>query len=181
MRLRPTPPAVPQELIDQFGQPEDAFGPNTRFRVVAGVCGLAVLAVAAVFYALALGAGGGGLPRGDSANGLAALGLTAVAGLLLAMMWVAPRNWVFVCPGGVVRTRGATWDGVGWSEVKRFEDATLGHKGVTIRQCRLVLKDGSEWGFLADHVAEYRRLGEVLRRKVAKGEAPPGFRGPNPE
>jgi hypothetical protein len=36
-----------------------------------------------------------------------------------------------------------------------------------------MLKDGSEWGFLADHVAEYRRLGEVLRRKVAGRDAPP--------
>jgi hypothetical protein len=181
MRLRPTPPAVPQELIDRFGQPEDTFGPNARFRVVAGVCGLAVLAVAVVFYALALGAGGGGLRQGDSANGLAAIGLTAVAGLLLAMMWAAPRNWVFVCPGGVVRTRGATWDGLGWAEVKRFEDATLGHQGVTIRQCRLMRKDGSEWGFLADHLAEYHRLREVLSRKVGEGESVPGSREPKTE
>jgi hypothetical protein len=165
MRLRPTPPDVPQEFIDRFGPPEDSFGPDTRFRVVAGVCGLTVLAVAAAYYVMAL------LPPGDTASAKVAIVLTAIAGFLLAGMWVAPRNWVFVCPGGVVRTRGGAWDGLAWGEVERFEDATLGHKGVTLRQCRLLLKDGTEWGFLADRVADYRRLTKVLARKVAEGRA----------
>jgi len=162
MLFRRIPPDLPPDLADRFGPPEHVFGPNPRLRVVAGVCGLTVLAVAVIFYVLAL------LPPRDKASAGLAVALTAIAGFLLAGMWVAPKNWVFVCPDGLIRTRGSKWDGIAWSEVLSFEDASLGHRGVSIRQCRLVLTDGTEWGFLADHVAEYGRLCEALGRKAAE-------------
>jgi hypothetical protein len=53
----------------------------------------------------------------------------------------------------------------------------LTHKAVAIRQCRIVLKGGTEWGFLADYIAEYGRLTEVLRRKVDEWPKPSGADG----
>jgi hypothetical protein len=120
-----------------------------------------------MFFLLRQGAGGARLPLGDWVGGLLAIPMLALGFVLLIGTRLMPGNWVFVCPRGVVRTRGDAWDSVGWDEVERFEDATLGHRGVTFRQCRLVLKDGREWGFLADHIAEYRRLSELLRQKLA--------------
>ena len=64
------------------------------------------------------------------------------------------------------RVCGDAWDGLEWAEMERFEKADFNHKGITARQCRIVKKDGTEWGFQADYVAEYRRLTEVLRQKV---------------
>ncbi|MFL5243122.1 MAG: hypothetical protein ACJ8FY_13530 [Gemmataceae bacterium] len=76
-----------------------------------------------------------------------------------------PLDWVFVCPQGLVRSHGDVWDSVHWTDVERFEDATLSHKAVTMRQCRIVLKAGAHWGFLANSIADYGRLTKLLFRK----------------
>jgi hypothetical protein len=83
-----------------------------------------------------------------------------------------PPRWVFVCPRGLVRARGADWEAVEWSEVVRVEDATLSTGVVTSRQCRVVLAGGGEWGFLADYVGDYQRLTGVLRRKMNERNPP---------
>jgi hypothetical protein len=72
---------------------------------------------------------------------------------------------------------GASWEGIGWAEVARFEDATLDPGLATTRQCRIVTRGGAEWGFLADYVAQYGRLTEVLRRKVDESRGPAGLGG----
>ena len=53
MRLRPTPPAVPPELLARFGDPEHVFGPNVRFRVIAAVCGGVFVVMGVIFLLLA--------------------------------------------------------------------------------------------------------------------------------
>jgi hypothetical protein len=49
MMLAPKPPAIPVELVQQFGEPEHAFGPNMRFRIVSVICGIVMIAMAVVF------------------------------------------------------------------------------------------------------------------------------------
>lgn len=176
--IRPTPPTVPPELTVRFGVPELTFGPNVRVRIAAAACSLLFVLMGVVFFLL----GQAGMPLAGWVSGTLGVPLVALGVVILIVVRLAPFNWVFVCPGGVIRTLGATWDGIGWDEIERFEDASLGHTGVTIRQCRLVLTDGGEWGFQSDHVAEYGRLVETLSQKVADRVAPPAAaRGTGPQ
>src|SRR4051812_32276512 len=121
MRLRP-PPALPPDLLDRFGAPDEAFGPNMRFRVASVLLGALLLLLGLAFFVIgvlgpaARGPGAGGILR------LLATGLIAVGGAAVVLPIRVPRNWVFVCPRGLVRTRGAEWDGLGWAEVARFEE-----------------------------------------------------------
>lgn len=162
MRLRPTPPAIPAEFLDRFGAPEHRFAPNVKFRVVAAVCGLIFLVMGVVFFALGVAR----LPLGDLVSGKLTAPLIALGAIVLVGARLVPVHWVFVCPHGLIRRRGDAWEGLAWTEVERFEDATLGDKMVTARQCRIVTTAGAEWGFLADQVAEFDHLAAVLRRKV---------------
>ena len=155
-------------MLDRFGVPEEVFGPNLRFRVVAAFCGVVLVLMGVLFFLAGLGGGDGRLPLGGWVGAKLAAPLLVLGAVVMIGARLVPRNWVFVCPRGVVRTRGAIWEGVGWAEVERFEDATLTGQMVALRQCRLVLKGGGEWGFLADYVAEYGRLAEALRRKVGE-------------
>jgi hypothetical protein len=170
MRLQPTPPSVPLDLVNQFGEPEDTFGPNLRFRVASTILGAVLVLLGLAFFvngaAVVAGQGQPGGPLYLLLGG----GLMAVGAAAVALPWRVARTWVFVCPRGLVRARGSEWDAVGWEEVARFEDATLADRAV--QQCRVVLKGGGEWGFLAEYVADYHRLGEVLRRKVDERDAP---------
>ena len=124
--------------------------------------------LSAVLFVMGLVAGGAQLPLAGWVSAKLTIPLAALGVVILIATRLVPLNWVFVCPDGVIRTRGEAWDGIRWVEVERFEDATLGQKGVTLRQCRLVLSDGREWGFLADYVADYPRLAEALSRKVSE-------------
>lgn len=166
MRLRPTPPVIPPELLARFGEPEHVFGPNVRFRILAAVCGTILVGMGILFFLIGVGAGGAKLPLGDWVSGRLAVPLVVLGAVVFLGTRLVPLNWVFVCPQGLVRTRGDAWDGMEWTEMERFENAPLTHKGVTARQCRVVRKDGTEWGFLADYVAGYRRLTEVLRQRA---------------
>jgi hypothetical protein len=174
MRLRPTPSTLPPELSSRFGEPELVFGPNMRFRVVASLCGLIFVVMSVILFLMGLGARGLQLPLADWVSGQLAVPLVILGVVILIGTRLVPLNWVFLCPGGVIRTRGDASEGIGWAEVERFEDATVCQKGVTIRQCRLVLKDGRECGFLADNLVDYPRLAEALSRKVSERMAPPG-------
>jgi hypothetical protein len=168
MRLQPTPPAIPAELLTRLGEPEHVFGPNVRFRVVATVCGVILLVMGVFFFLLGLGAGGARLPLGDWVSARLAVPLVVLGAVVLIGTRLVPLNWVFVCPRGLVRTRGDAWDGLEWAEAERFEDASLTHRGVTSWQCRILTKDGKEWGFLADYIAGYGRLTEILRQRVGE-------------
>jgi hypothetical protein len=168
--LRPAHPPLPADLLDRFGTPEHAFGPSLRFRVVATACGAVFLVTGALFFA----AGLGGNPMNAWVGGKLAAPLAALGIVVLVGERLAPKVWVVVCPRGVLRSRGSTWTGVRWADVARFEDATTTAGVVTTRQCRLVLADGTHWGFLADRVAEYDRLFEAIRRAVEERRGPPG-------
>jgi hypothetical protein len=168
MFLRPKPPAVPSELVTRFGEPELVFGPNVRFRVVSVACALVFVVMGVVLFVLGIGPG---LPLAGWAADKLAVPLVVLGAAILVGTRLVPCGWVYICPGGVIRARGAVWDSIGWAEVDRFEDATLSQGRVTFRQCRLVLRGGGEWGFLADHVAEYDRLAEVLRQRVTKRDS----------
>src|SRR5262249_23128514 len=162
MRFRPNPPAIPAELRDRFGDPERVFGPNLRFRIVAAGVGVVFVVLGVIFFVLGMAR----VPLSEWVSAKLSVPMVAFGLLLLIGSRLVPLHWVFVCPRGLLGRRGDIWDHVAWSEVQRFEDATLGRNGVTIRQCRIVTIAGTEWGFLADQMADYRVLVEVLRRKV---------------
>lgn len=173
MWLRSPPPAVPPEFVARLGDPDLVFGPNVRFRVASAACALVLVAVGVMLFLQGLGPGRAGVPLAGWVGGKVGVPLVLLGVVILIGGRLVPLNWVFVCPGGVVRTRGKTWDALGWAEVERFEDASLGGpKGISIRQCRLVLKGGGEWGFLADNVAGYGRLAAELRERVAGRDSP---------
>lgn len=158
------PQAVPQELVERFGEPEHAFGPNMRFRKQSIVLGSMLILIGAAFMifgfldrdAQKFGRGGGAV-------------MALLGGGLLLMGWVAvyfplrmPRDWVYVCPRGLIRNLNHDWESLTWTDAVRFEDVSLPQ----IRQCQIVTADGSNWGFIADRIADYRRLTEVLGEKM---------------
>jgi hypothetical protein len=166
MRLRPTPPEIPSELLTQFGEPEHVFGPNVRFRLLATLCGIILVGMGILFFVMGLGAGGARLPLADWVSARLAVPLVVLGGVVVLFTRLVPLNWVFVCPRGILRTRGDAWSSMEWTDAERFENASLTHRGVTARQCRIVRKDGTEWGFLADYISEYPRLTQVLQQRV---------------
>lgn len=176
MRLRPVPPPLPANLLDRLGEPEDVFGPNWRFRTTSTLAGSALVLLGFVFCLA--GATAREAPGGQVYLLLSG-GLMLCGSVAVLLPRRVPPTWVFVCSRGAARTRGADWEAVEWAEVVRFEDATLAD-GVAVRQCRVVLAGGGEWGFLADYVADYRRLTDVLRRKVAERDpSQSGIAGPH--
>lgn len=163
------PPALPADLLDRFGEPEGVFGPNRRFVAASTAVGLGLAVLGPAFIALGVAAQLGRLP-GHEFYYFLGLVMAALGVLAVMVPRQPPSAWVFVCPRGVARVRGDDWEAVAWAEVVRFEDAARSHRGQAIRQCRLVLTGGGEWGFLADRVAEFGRLSEMLRRKTAGRE-----------
>ncbi|OWK45612.1 hypothetical protein [Fimbriiglobus ruber] len=166
MQHRRTPPALPADLQERLGRPEDVFGPNWRFLTSSTIAGAGLVLLGVVFCSVwAASVPRGRAPEGPLylllGGGLMTCGLAAVV-----LPRQVPPTWIFVCPRGLVRVRVEDWRVIEWAEVIRFEDAAL-PAGVQVRQCRLVLAGGGEWGFLANSVADYPRLTEVLRRKVA--------------
>ena len=161
--LRRKPPAIPTDLLERCGEPERVFAPNAKFRIVSSMCGIILLVVGSAFILLDKL----GMPLSDFVSGNLAVPMLALGAALLIGARLVPLHWVFVSPRGLLRRRGDTWEHVDWADVARFEDATLGHKGITFQQCRIVTTSGQEWGFLADQTAEYSELAAVLRQKVA--------------
>jgi hypothetical protein len=170
MRLRPTPPAIPPDLLERYGEPEHVFGPNMRFRVASGLLGAFLFLLGLAFLILGFAAQGAQkMDRGTSkAWTFLALLLMTMGTAAIVLPRSVPLNWVFVCPRGLVRTLGADWNAVAWADVSRFEDASLSHRMVAIQQCRIITTAGEEWGFLANNVAGYERLAAILRQKVAE-------------
>jgi hypothetical protein len=157
------PPAIPNELQTEFSDVEYAFGPKERIRGVATVCGMVLAGMGALFVFMGIA----GKPLiGRSENFIMVFFLVCGVAIIVGARMLA-MNWVFVCSRGLVRTRGSAWDGIAWSDINRFEDASMTHRGIAIRQCRLVLNDGSEWGFISENFAEYGRLTEMLKEKTA--------------
>jgi hypothetical protein len=168
MGLRP-PPALPDDLLDRLGEPEAVFGPNRRFVTASTVVGGGMAVLGVGFIVLGVAARIAGRLPGNELYFYLGLMMMILGVLAVVVPRQAPK-WVFVCPRGLARAREDDWDAVLWAEVVRFEDATMSARAVTIRQCRLVLVGGGEWGFLANHVADYGRLSELLRRKMAERE-----------
>lgn len=174
MRPLDKPPAMPAELRDRFGAPEQTFGPNVRFRTLSVICGLILVALGVLFLMIRLAPRGIRLPLGDPAGAALGAPLLVIGAVAIFGPRMLPTTWLFVCPNGLVRARGAAWDCLDWSEADRFEDASLGQNLVAIRQCQIVTTKGATWGFLADWFADYNRLTEVLRRKMEdRRDSPP--------
>src|SRR5262245_34146864 len=74
MRLRPTPPAIPADLLDRFGEPEDVFGPNMRFRVASVLLGALLLLLGLGFFLSGVVARGAQAPPRGSEGVLLLLG-----------------------------------------------------------------------------------------------------------
>lgn len=151
-------PTIPPDLLAEFGNPEQAFGPNNRTRFGFVVIGGASLIFGGLLYVAWICK----VPVGQWFSTWVATAMMVGGAVVLYGAWRWPTSWVFVCPRGLVRKRGSRWEGRDWSEAVRFEDATLG----AIRQSRLVWNFGPEWGFISDTVADYDRLVEVVRAKV---------------
>jgi hypothetical protein len=155
-------PSLPSDVQNRIGDTQDVFGPNRSFRRKSAVMGLALVVLGAVFCGLWISgvrAGGGNL--------YALLGGMLIVSGTFAIK--APRQvpltWVFVGSQGLARVRGELWESVAWSEVKRVDDLTRPGL-VQIVQCRVLMHDGREWGFLSDIVADCPRLFEVLKTRV---------------
>ena len=176
MRLRPTPPAIPPELLAQYGEAEEAFGPNMRFRRASLVLGAFLLLLGVGFFVFGVAALVQRAKGSYEAVLFSGLCLMTMGGVAIGFALSGARNWVFVCPRGLVRTFGRDWikwEGVGWADVLRVEDVNSSHGLATMRRCRIVAADGAQWDFLADLVAHYGRLVAVLRRKVEERRMPP--------
>lgn len=158
------PPTIPPDLLERFGEPEHVFGSNVQYRKQSVILGSLLLLVGATFLVFGFldrdaqnfGKGGGAL-MAILASGLLAMGFVAVYYPLRA-----PRNWLFVCPRGLIRYLNRDWDTLPWSDAVRFEDVSL----PLVRQFKIVVANGPEWGFISYWFADYRRLTEVLREKV---------------
>ncbi len=162
MKIKPTPPPFPAELSNRFGEPEEIFGPNQRFRVLSPILGLILLFLGVAFFVARTLLGEAQTPFAlHIGTGLLGLGIAAFFLPLLL-----PIRWVFVCPGGLARGQGQSWHTLSWSEAVRFEDASLSKAGVRARQCRIIKSDGTEVGFIAEYVSDYDRLVAILRNKV---------------
>jgi hypothetical protein len=144
MRLRPTPPVIPPDLLDRYGEPEHVFGPNMRFRIASVVMGTVLLLLAVTFFIFGMADRAAQGPQRSSGGLLVLLsaGLLAVGGAAIVFPMSIPLNWVFVFPKGLVRTRGAEWDNVDWVNVLRFEDMSLSSGVATSEQCRIITLPG---------------------------------------
>ena len=164
------PPAIPPDLVERFGEPEHAFGPNMRFRTQAFILGSMLLLLGVTFLIFGFldkdvqkfGRGGGAVMV------LLASGLLLMGSVSVYYPLRMPRDWLFVCPRGLVRYLNRDWVTLDWSDALRFEDVSLPQ----VRQCQIVTADGSKWGFIADLIADYRRLSEVLGEKMKAKGAP---------
>lgn len=163
------PPAISADLLDLYGQPEEVFGPNVRFRRLSVLLGLILIGMGVAFFVWNfVEARDPNAPQNGS-NGIRLLlgaGLIIVGGAALVVPFSVPRHWVFVCPNGLIRNRGEVWEAVAWAEIVRFDDATMSARAVRIQQCRIVTRSGTEWGILANWTADYNRLCSVVRLKL---------------
>lgn len=168
MFSRPRPPALPVELLDRSGPPEAVFGPNMRFRRKSIGMGIVLVLLGVGFFGWSLALRLGPAPRDPSEVIFSCLaaGLFAVGGAAVYYPLSMRYDWVYVCPGGLIRTRGVHWDAVAWGDILRFDDCTMAGNVVTIRQCRIITVAGEEWGFLADSVADFDQLSARLRAKM---------------
>jgi hypothetical protein len=158
------PPPIPPELLERFGEPEHAFGPNMRFRTKACILGSMLILIGVSFLIFGfLDKDAQRFGRGGAAV------MFLLGGCVLFMGGVSvyyplrlSRDWIFVCPRGLVRYLNHDWETLDWSNALRFEDVSLPQ----VRQCRIDTADGSKWGFIADLIADYKRLTEVLAEKL---------------
>ena len=172
MKLHPTTPSIPADLLAQYGEPEHVFGPNMQFRVRSLCLGVLLVVLGAAFFVIGVESRVNDRPK-DGSSGLMvmlAAGLMAVGAGAVVFPRSVPLNWIFVCPGGLVRTRGEEWLAIAWSDVSRFENADLSDKAVTIRQCRIITSSGEEVAFSANWIADYQQLTAVLRQKWTGGK-----------
>lgn len=168
------PPAIPAELLNLYGQPEEVFRPNMQFRRLSALLGLILIGMGVAFFVWSyFDARDPNAPQNGS-NGIRQLlggGLIVVGGAAFFLPFAVPRNWVIVCPNGLIRNRGEVWESVTWADIVRFDDATLSARAVTIRQCRIVTRSGPEWGIEANWTADFDRLCSVIRHKLKDAKA----------
>jgi hypothetical protein len=159
-------PPLPPDIVARLGPTEDVFGPNLRFRKQSTLVG--VFLVMLGFAGFVIGEFRQVAHVSDAGIYLFfGMALMAIGSVAVIVPRRVPVRWVFICPRGFARSERGDWRAVEWTDVRRATDASIKSGLVTIRQFRLDLADGTELGFLADYVADFRRLSEVLRAKVA--------------
>lgn len=162
------PPLIPYDLLQQFGEPLGVFGPKRRIRFITVVFGMIFLAVGALFFVMWLGVGDVKLPLIGLVAFVVGMPLIVLGLVMLLWTWIISQNWLFICPRGLVRKLAYEWEGIGWIEIERVENATVSHKNVTVPQGRIVLKNGKEWGFSSETTADYDRLIGELQQKLGE-------------
>ena len=172
------PPTISTNLLHLYGQPENVFGPNMRFRRLSALLGSILIVLGFAFLVWNFIDARDPNSPGSSSNGLRQLlgvGLVIAGSVALFLPFAVPLNWVFVCPNGLIRNRGEVWESVKWGDIIRFDDATLSSRGVQIRQCRIVTRSGPVWGILAIWTADFDRLCSVVGHKVKEARSQSNF------
>ena len=105
-------PPIPTDLLAEFGEPEQVFGPNQRFRLAMVAIGGASL----IFGVLFTVARWNNLPVTDWFSPVIAVAMAVGGVVVIYGAWMWPTSWVFVCPRGLVRKCGSRWEGRDWSE-----------------------------------------------------------------
>jgi hypothetical protein len=160
------PPPLPPDLVARLGPSEELFGPNLRFRTQSTLLGGFLVVLGLVGFVF------GGLRaaahiRDGQIYLFFGMVLMAVGSAAVILPRRAPLRWTFICARGLAQSERDGWRTVEWTEVRRATGVSMTSGVATIRQFRLDLTDGTEMGFLGDYVADYRRLSDVLRAKVA--------------
>jgi hypothetical protein len=153
-RRRYYPQRLQYAFVQVGGQPEAEFRPYP-LRLIAGIV-VGLVAVAGGLWLCLFGIS-------EEESGLIVTGLV-VAGFGLALAWGMYRVWgeqLYVCPGGLVRRRGARLECRRWADVKEMvqKEGTSSY--------RLVPRKGDDWTLDANHtqqiddlIARIRRLSE---------------------
>lgn len=92
-------PTIPADMLAEFGDPEQAFGPNYRTRIGFVVIGGLSLAFGGLLYAAWICK----VPVGQWFSTWVATAMMVGGAVVLYGAWRIPMCWVLVCPRGLGR------------------------------------------------------------------------------
>lgn len=163
MAAKSRSPEIPKALREEFGDPRFQFGPNRRFRRLSIMMGSVLLLLGGVFFVSSI------LFREDINAGGSFMffmlggGLWLIGFVATLVPLLMPKNWLFVCRGGLIRRLGKSWQSLRWDEIARFQDLSFSNSLVSTKQCRIVTTSGQEWGWISEYIDDYPKLVQVLK------------------